>query len=425
MLNFEIYQHNSRLFHLHGAFDPPIATVGELCANKCLTWVWLDLSTLLASKVAQALFSNASRGACLSITHQTGLNMRFPNLMRGAIAAVLFAAPVWANPIEITDDTGRTITFDAPLERAVIFNRYNAEFVRAVAGMDKIVGVDSWVTRDPTYWPNLQDGMLAGEGQSEPNYEAIVAMEPDVVIFPRNGAWEEATKTLKPFDIPVVVLTGWDVLRHESNIDSFGKMFDAPERAAQLNAFYTKHMDLLSTRLAGVDPKPVYLEEKTPFRSVLQGSGWHDMIEAAGGRNIFGDVDITGQPKQRGSVHNFEVNPEAILMADPALVVKLQPGSYPLHSQDSTLAFFDEFLGRPGTDEIAAVKTGEVYHMNYYLAGGSSKMIGALSIAKWLHPDLFADVDPDAVMKTWLEDFQGVTYPGRYWTRVTETALSN
>lgn len=351
--------------------------------------------------------------------------MSFINILRGAVTAVLVAAPVFADPFGIIDDTGRTLTFDAPLERAVVFNRYNAEFVRAVAGVDKIVGVDSWVTRDPTYWPNLKEGMLAGEGQSEPNYEAIVAMEPDVVIFPRNGAWEEAIKTLDPFDIPVVVLTGWDVLKHVSNIESFGRMFGEPERAEKLNAFYTENMDILRTRLAGVEAKPVYLEEKTPFSSVLQGSGWHDMIEAGGGRNIFGHVDIATQPKERGSVHNFEVDPEAVLMADPAMVVKLQPGSYPLHPEDFTLAFFKEFLGRPGIDEIAAVQSGEVFHMNYYLAGGSSKMIGALSIAKWLHPDLFADVDPDAVMKTWLEEFQGVPYPGRYWTRVTETALSN
>lgn len=323
-------------------------------------------------------------------------------------------------PIELTDDTGRTVTFEQPAERAVVFNRYNAEFIRAVAGMDKIVGVDSWVTRDPTYWPELEDGMLAGTGQREPNYEAIIALEPDVVIFPRNGAWQEAIETLEPFGIPVLVLTGWDVLKHVSNIEAFGELFDAPERAAELNAFYTENMELLAERLDGVERKRVYLEEKQPFRSVLPGSGWHDMIEAAGGINIFGDIDIAAQPRERGSVHNFEVDPEAVLGADPEIVLKLQPGSYPLHPSSFSAAFFSEFVGRPGMDEVTAVTDGDVYHMNYYLAGGCSKMIGALAIAKWLYPDRFADVDPDAVMKTWLEEFQGVPYPGRYWTRIGE-----
>ena len=337
-----------------------------------------------------------------------------------AIFIGFWALAAQAAPFEITDDTGRTLKFDKTLKRAVVFNRYNAEFVRAVAGIETIVGVDSWVTRDPTYWPNLKDGMLAGTGQREPNYEAIIAFEPDVVIFPRNGAWQDAIETLEPFDIPVVVLTGWDVLKHVSNIEAFGKMFGQPERAAKLNAFYTKHMALLEERLEGVEPKNVYLEEKTPFRSVLQGSGWHDMIEAAGGRNIFEAIDINTQPKERGSVHNHEVDPEAILSAKPDLVVKLQPGSYPLHPAEFSDSFFAEFSSRAGVDELSALADGHVYHMNYYLAGGCSKMIGALSIAKWLYPDRFEDIDPDKVMKTWLEDFQGVSYPGRYWTRITE-----
>ncbi|WP_319529490.1 ABC transporter substrate-binding protein [uncultured Cohaesibacter sp.] len=217
----------------------------------------------------------------------------FSRLLRAIAVLLTFAVAfsgAHAAPISITDDSGRTLTFEAPLKRAVVFNRYNAEFVRAVAGMDVIVGVDSWVTRDPTYWPNLKDGMLVGEGQREPNYEAIIAQNPDVVIFPRNGSWQEAIKTLEPFDIPVVVLTGWDVLKHVSNITSFGKMFDAEDKAAKLNEFYTGHMALLQERLEGVERKAVYLEEKTPYRSVLRGSGWHDMIEAAGGRNIFEDV---------------------------------------------------------------------------------------------------------------------------------------
>ncbi len=342
------------------------------------------------------------------------------------LAAVVVAAPLLSdivlagNQITITDDTGRTLTFADPVRRAVVFNRYNAEFVRAVAGMAPIVGVDSWVTRDPTYWPALKDGMLAGIGQREPNYEAIVALEPEVVIFPRNGAYQQAIETLRPFGIEVVVLTGWDVLKHVSNIEAFGALFGNTDRAAALNDVYTRHMDLLAERLAGVAPKPVYLEEKTPFRSVLPGSGWHDMIVVAGGRNIFGHIDIGEQPDIKGSVHNFEIDPEAVLAADPAIIVKLQPGSYPLHPPEFSSDFFAEITARPGFVDLTAVRHGDVYHMNYYLAGGCSKMIGALQIAKWLYPDRFADIDPGAVMREWLETFQGVPYPGRYWTALRD-----
>ena len=94
------------------------------------------------------------------------------------------------------------------------------------------------------------------------------------------------------------------------------------------------------------------------------------MIVAGGGDSILTDVDIADQPSSRGLVHDLEIDPEVVLAADPALVVKLQPGSYPLHSREFSESFFTEFVSRPGMDEMTAVQDGQVIHMNYYLAGG-------------------------------------------------------
>ena len=38
------------------------------------------------------------------------------------------------------------------------------------------------------------------------------------------------------------------------------------------------------------------------------------------------------------------------------------------------------------------------------------------AIAKWLHPDLFADLDPEATLRTLYERFQAVPLSGVYWT---------
>ncbi len=43
-----------------------------------------------------------------------------------------------------------------------------------------------------------------------------------------------------------------------------------------------------------------------------------------------------------------------------------------------------------------------------------SKMIGSVYIAKALYPDKFKDIDPEKLMKTWLEDYQGVKYAAPY-----------
>lgn len=325
-----------------------------------------------------------------------------------------------AGRVTVTDDVGRSVDLPYPVRKVAVFNRYSVEFVRSVAGIGALVGADAGTLKDAPYWPGLTPAMAVGQSQSEPNYEAIVAAQPDVVLFPRNGAWEQAITQLTPFGIPVLVLTAWDVLKHEENVTLLGRIFDQPERARRLNAFYVETRDMIVQRLVGVPKKRVYMEEVADYKTLLKGSGWHDMIEAGGALNVFADVDITGQPSARGNIQGFQVDPEEILARAPDAIVKLQPGRYTPHPRDFSQTVLSGIAARPGFAELDAVKRGDVFHISYYLAGGCSKITGALQLAKWLYPDRFADIDPGQAMKTWLEAFQGVPYPGGYATALKD-----
>jgi iron complex transport system substrate-binding protein len=41
---------------------------------------------------------------------------------------------------------------------------------------------------------------------------------------------------------------------------------------------------------------------------------------------------------------------------------------------------------------------------------GCRHFIGVAFLAKWLHPDLFADLDPKAIHQRYLTEFQGLDY---------------
>lgn len=332
----------------------------------------------------------------------------------GAVAAA-------RRTLTVVDDLGRPVTLTLPVRRTVVFNRYDVEFVRAVGGMDRIAGLDGGTAKERDYWPGVIDAMVAGQGQTEVDYEKVVALRPDLVLIPRNGDWKAMEAALAPFHIPVVVLTGWDVLKHERNIEQLGQIYEQPARAAELNAFYRRYRDLLRTRLAGAPPRRVYFEEVGDYKTVLPGSGWHDMIELAGGKNVFDDVQVeAGKAEGRGAVQGFVVDPEAVVARRPEVIIKLQPGRYAPHPRAFSQGVLEAIAARPGFSRTPALQRQEVYHMSYYLAGGCSKVIGALQIAKWLYPERFADVDPDAAMREWLTTFQGVPYPGGYWTSLSE-----
>ncbi|MFV0336305.1 MAG: ABC transporter substrate-binding protein [Tropicimonas sp.] len=332
---------------------------------------------------------------------------------RLALALTCAASLASAEPFTIVDEGGYEATFDAPVTRIVTLQRYNVEFARAIAGAEVIVGLDRSTWKDRAYWPELDESTVVAASQFDIDYERVVAQEPDLLLVARNGAWQEAREKLAPFGIPVVVLTGWDVLRHEENITLLGQLTGKPERAEAFNAFYRKHMDLLAERISDDIERPkVYFEAERENVTVLNGSGWHDMIAVAGGQSLFGDVDVAALPESSRNVNIYVVEPEAVAAANPDIVLRLTPAIIGPVPGEKAEDLVRSIKARPALMDSNAVRDNQVFLMSYHMAGGVSKMIGALQLAKWLHPDRFEDVDPEAVMREWIEDWQGQSYPG-------------
>lgn len=314
-----------------------------------------------------------------------------------------------AGAIEITDETNTTVHFAEPVDRIVIFNTANGEYVRAVAP-ETIIGIDGGAMSDPGYWPETLP--IVGANQREPNYEAIIGLEPDVVIFPINGAWEEARDTLSAFDIPVLVFTGWDPLQREAIVTKTGLMTGREDQAETLNAWFDELYARLESSLANVgDHRRVFVEHGADWRAPIPGSGWHDMIIAGGGDSILSDIDIADQPSSRGSVHAFEIDPEVVLAANPEVIIKFRDRAYLGQPPEVVTAHYGALLDRPGWTDLTAVKNDELHTVNWFVMNTAGKVIGSLYIAKWLYPDAFSDVNPDEVARVFLEDFQGVPFP--------------
>jgi iron complex transport system substrate-binding protein len=341
-----------------------------------------------------------------------------------ALAWAAGLAPAFAQTLSrvtVVDDQQRPVPLVLPLKRVVVFNRYTTEFVRAIGAMDAVVGTDIDVSRHGRYWPTVTREMLAGSNGMNPNYEVIAAMRPDAVLMPRNSDWARAATLLAPMGIAVVVVTAWDYLRHEFNVELLGRLFDRPRQADALNRWFRTWRTLLEARIAPVaaaDRPRVYFEEVGDWRTVLPGSGWHDMIEAAGGVNVFGDVRL-GDPggsgattraagSARGSVHNFVVDPEEVLARRPDVIVKLQPGQYEPHPREFAREVLDQLARRPALASLPAVRAQRLYHLSYHLAGGCSKITGALQLAQWLHPQRLRGLEPLQAMDEWLEQWQRV-----------------
>lgn len=314
------------------------------------------------------------------------------------------------------DDLGREVELTLPITRACVANRYNNELIRAVGAGGSVVGVDIYTSQDEVYWP--QFGENETFGKDEYDYEKIVALDPQVLVVPKNGVVEESIKKLEPFGIKVVVITGWDNSDVPKQIRLCGQLFCREEKAEELVAFYQKPVDYMKEQLKQVkEPKTVYWEYGGDYTTCIPGTsndGWHNMILMAGGENIFGDASLAGK----------DIDPEKILMADPDLIVKVYAGEVVGNSgvftappQEEFAAKADTMLQREGWSDLTAVKDGNFYLNTAFMSGGLGKMIGAAHMAKWLYPDLMTGLDPDALFAQWME-YQGFEPNAPHYYRV-------
>ena len=147
-------------------------------------------------------------------------------------------------------------------------------------------------------------------------------------------------------------------------------------------------METVTTGLENIpeeERKTVYFENNGENKTCLPGSGWNDMIVSSGGFNIFGDIDYETADQTKGNKVHGELE----------AVVDLEEGEL----EDELASFVD----RAGWDELTAVKDKQVYGFTSFVGNANSKLIAINYIAKWLYPEKFEELDPDAFFSQWCE----------------------
>ena len=307
--------------------------------------------------------------------------------------------------LTVTDDQGREVTLDGPAQSAVVLNSYGNELVRAIGAGDRVVGVDNVSLERLPYLPVDESAVIA-QGLDEINYEAVVQLDPDVVILPRNAVWQDAAKQLETFDIPVVVATAWDYEAFNETVTLLGGVFGQEDEAAELTEFHSEIVEVVSSRVEGVERPRVYFEVDGPLVTPVPGSGFHAVIEAAGGENIF--ADGSGGDEQE----ELDVEPAEVVVRDPEFILhELPPAATPIESAefDSLRA---SIVDRPGFGEIDAVRNDRVIVTSGWATSALAKSIGTLYLATWLHPEAFADVDPATYLDRWITEYQDTDFVG-------------
>ena len=215
------------------------------------------------------------------------------------------------------------------------------EIVFALGMGDKVVGISEFTTYPPEA---LKKEMIGG--LVNPNMERISALNPDLVIM--QGEIRKLTDYCQHKSIPAVKVFMRDLPAIYSEIKVIGKALGCPEKAEELVQSLDQQLNTIRKKALESKPAQVFvcISRKRDSLTNLLTSGKNtyltELLEIAGGKNIFGDVALDYP----------QISKESLLTRAPEVVLDLQP------AENGTIDMLKDWQQMP---LLPAVSSGRVY----------------------------------------------------------------
>ena len=368
---------------------------------------------------------------------------RLPTLF-GATALSLFAASLaQADTVTLTDIAGRQVQVETPVQRVILGEGRQAFFTAVLETEDPFARVVGWRDdlrqADPdSYAAYLEqfpgiDAIPTFGGFKEGTFdiEQAVSLDPDVMILnlEAKAATDEAgyEEKLATVGIPIVYVDFREKPFENTmkSMELIGQLYGREERAAEFNAFFTAEMDKVRSVIAaqtGLARPLVFVERAGGYSEdccmSFGSENFGRMVAEAGGTNM-------AAPFIPGTFGT--VNAEQIVASDPEVVVVtggnweayVPGGAWVGVAPGADLAVAKDKLSglmqRPAFAGTRAVKSGRVHAIWHQFYNNPYSFVAVQQLAKWLHPELFADLDPEVTLKELHSRFLPVDYRPGYW----------
>jgi iron complex transport system substrate-binding protein len=274
-------------------------------------------------------------------------------------------------PITITDELGRSVVIEAEPERIISMLPSHTQTLCAINACDKLVGVDDYSNypADVVALPKLGGGLTGYDGG--PDVEAIVALEPDLVLVSEYG---ELAQLLEQAGITVYAGSPQTFEDAFVTFELIGKMVNREIEAIVLGKKINRDIDAIAQRVADAEKPTVYYEiDPTPY-SVGPNSFIGILLNKAGGKTI-----VT---EEQGDFP--QLDPEFIVASDPDVII-LADAAYG--------ESIETLQARAGFENLRAISEGRVYGLsqeqNDLTSVPGPRLAEVVRLfAQMLHPDL-------------------------------------
>lgn len=264
------------------------------------------------------------------------------------------------------------VVAQAPPSRIVSLVPALTDMLLAIGARRQLVGVSSY-DDDPAVKALPRVGALL-----DPDVERIIALKPDLVLV--YGSQQDLMTQLQRASIPTFSHRHGGLAHVFTTIRLLGARVGRSAPADQLAASLERRIAAVRGSVRSA-PKPrtllVFGREPGTLRAIYVSGGrgfLHDMLEAAGGVNVYADVDT----------ESVEASSEMILSRAPDVIIELRSADV----QGAELA--REMEPWKALASVPAVRAGRIH----LLAGKSINVPGPLvaegveRMARVLHPNL-------------------------------------
>ena len=198
--------------------------------------------------------------------------------------------------------------------RIVAFAPSSVEIVAELGQTHRLVAVG-----DFCHYPPDVSGLQKVGGVFDPDLEAILVLQPDLIIL--RGSNDNVERLCRENGIRVYHDPVESVEDIFTAIQDLGELLDAREAAEKLSASLQSRLDNIAVAVGHCQrPRVLFTVARKPdaLRGIItsgKGTFITSMIELAGGENVFGRVDAAYP----------DVGPEAILAAQPEVIIEAMP----------------------------------------------------------------------------------------------------
>jgi len=284
-----------------------------------------------------------------------------------ALAVVIIVLSASMHDLDYSDDA-------KGIERIVSLAPSNTEILFALGLGDKVVGVTSYCNYPSDTIKKAKIG-----GYSTVDIEKVVSLKPDLVLA-AYGNGEETSERLKKLGLNVVVVSSKPEKSIEDTLDEIryvGKITGRDKDAESLCEEMKKRIKEITDKTENVDKvrvahicwhEPLYVAGSETLQS--------DLIEKAGGENVFSDVE---------GWHTVGI--EELIVKNPDVII-VSSGTGMGGEKNVT---YDYILKEKRLKDINAVRNDRVYLIDADTVSRSGpRIVDALEeVARILHPELF------------------------------------